>query len=71
MDAELQKDISLIWPHLSQKSLDYLVPIHKGESRAGKEERDSAVFPNIKGSSPAHWGLLSPPGVCYSRVTST
>ncbi|XP_041133885.1 voltage-dependent R-type calcium channel subunit alpha-1E isoform X1 [Polyodon spathula] len=29
MDAELQKDISLIWPHLSQKSLDYLVPIHK------------------------------------------
>ncbi|KAG2464095.1 CAC1E protein, partial [Polypterus senegalus] len=28
-DAELQKEISLIWPHLSQKSLDLLVPIHK------------------------------------------
>ncbi|KAL6459367.1 hypothetical protein MHYP_G00328390 [Metynnis hypsauchen] len=29
MDIELQKEISIIWPHLSQKSLDLLVPIHK------------------------------------------
>nr|XP_021334062.1 voltage-dependent R-type calcium channel subunit alpha-1E isoform X5 [Danio rerio] len=29
MDVELQKEISVIWPHLSQKSLDLLVPIHK------------------------------------------
>uniref|UniRef100_A0A8C1Q7D7 Calcium voltage-gated channel subunit alpha1 E n=1 Tax=Cyprinus carpio TaxID=7962 RepID=A0A8C1Q7D7_CYPCA len=29
MDIELQKEISVIWPHLSQKSLDLLVPIHK------------------------------------------
>lgn len=30
MDLDLQKEISVIWPHLSQKSLDLLVPIHKG-----------------------------------------
>jgi len=37
MDVELQKEISVIWPHLSQKSLDFLVPINKGERscRAG------------------------------------
>ncbi|XP_066548098.1 voltage-dependent R-type calcium channel subunit alpha-1E [Amia ocellicauda] len=29
MDSELQKEISVIWPHLSQKMLDVLVPIHK------------------------------------------
>lgn len=29
MDEELQKEISVIWPHLSQKSLDFLVPINK------------------------------------------
>ncbi|XP_051508877.1 probable voltage-dependent R-type calcium channel subunit alpha-1E [Myxocyprinus asiaticus] len=29
MDIELQKEISVIWPHLSHKSLDLLVPIHK------------------------------------------
>lgn len=31
MDMDLQKEISVIWPHLSQKALDLLVPIHKGE----------------------------------------
>lgn len=30
MDLDLQKEISVIWPHLSQKTLDLLVPIHKG-----------------------------------------
>ncbi|KAM3876104.1 voltage-dependent R-type calcium channel subunit alpha-1E [Diretmus argenteus] len=29
MDIDLQKEISVIWPHLSQKTLDLLVPIHK------------------------------------------
>ncbi|XP_018582301.2 voltage-dependent R-type calcium channel subunit alpha-1E isoform X2 [Scleropages formosus] len=29
MDIELQKEISVIWPHLSQKTLDLLVPINK------------------------------------------
>ncbi|XP_062855667.1 voltage-dependent R-type calcium channel subunit alpha-1E [Trichomycterus rosablanca] len=29
MDIELQKEISVIWPHLSQKNLDLLVPIHQ------------------------------------------
>uniref|UniRef100_A0A8C9TBW9 Calcium voltage-gated channel subunit alpha1 E n=1 Tax=Scleropages formosus TaxID=113540 RepID=A0A8C9TBW9_SCLFO len=31
MDIELQKEISVIWPHLSQKTLDLLVPINKGD----------------------------------------
>ncbi|XP_054458725.1 voltage-dependent R-type calcium channel subunit alpha-1E [Anoplopoma fimbria] len=29
MDLDLQKEIGVIWPHLSQKTLDVLVPIHK------------------------------------------
>ncbi|KAG9350848.1 hypothetical protein JZ751_024737, partial [Albula glossodonta] len=29
LDVELQKEISVIWPHLSQKNLDLLVPVHK------------------------------------------
>ncbi|XP_076841650.1 voltage-dependent R-type calcium channel subunit alpha-1E isoform X2 [Brachyhypopomus gauderio] len=29
MDTELRKEIGIVWPHLSQKSLDLLVPIHK------------------------------------------
>ncbi|XP_073727831.1 voltage-dependent R-type calcium channel subunit alpha-1E [Misgurnus anguillicaudatus] len=29
LDIELQKEISVIWPHLSQKTLDMLVPINK------------------------------------------
>uniref|UniRef100_A0AAY4DNH3 Voltage-dependent calcium channel type A subunit alpha-1 n=1 Tax=Denticeps clupeoides TaxID=299321 RepID=A0AAY4DNH3_9TELE len=29
LDTELQKEISVIWPHLSQKTLDLLVPINK------------------------------------------
>ncbi|KAM9383867.1 voltage-dependent R-type calcium channel subunit alpha-1E [Pholidichthys leucotaenia] len=29
MDLDLQKEIGMIWPHLSQKTLDLLVPIHK------------------------------------------
>ncbi|XP_023810371.1 voltage-dependent R-type calcium channel subunit alpha-1E [Oryzias latipes] len=29
MDLDLQKEIGVIWPHLSQKALDLLVPIHK------------------------------------------
>ncbi|KAJ7992826.1 hypothetical protein DPEC_G00266050 [Dallia pectoralis] len=28
MDSDLQKEINIIWPHLSQKTLDLLVPIH-------------------------------------------
>ncbi|XP_072294308.1 voltage-dependent R-type calcium channel subunit alpha-1E [Eucyclogobius newberryi] len=29
MDLDLQKEIGVIWPHLSQKTVDLLVPIHK------------------------------------------
>lgn len=31
MDLDLQKEIGVIWPHLSQKTIDLLVPIHKGD----------------------------------------
>uniref|UniRef100_A0A452IXD5 Voltage-dependent N-type calcium channel subunit alpha n=1 Tax=Gopherus agassizii TaxID=38772 RepID=A0A452IXD5_9SAUR len=31
-DAELRKEISLVWPNLSQKTLDLLVPPHKRKS---------------------------------------
>ncbi|MGH0154006.1 UNVERIFIED_CONTAM: hypothetical protein FKN15_040627 [Acipenser sinensis] len=56
MDAELQKDISLIWPHLSQKSLDYLVPIHKGgEDRqqmdAELQKDISLIWPHLSQKS--------------------
>lgn len=30
LDTELQKEISIIWPYLPQKTLDLLVPINKG-----------------------------------------
>lgn len=30
LDVELQKEISIIWPYLPQKTLDLLVPINKG-----------------------------------------
>ncbi len=33
LDIELQKEISVTWPHLSQKTLDLLVPINKGETQ--------------------------------------
>uniref|UniRef100_A0A3Q2DJ46 Calcium channel, voltage-dependent, R type, alpha 1E subunit a n=1 Tax=Cyprinodon variegatus TaxID=28743 RepID=A0A3Q2DJ46_CYPVA len=36
MDLDLQKEIGVIWPHLSQKTLDLLVPIHKSDMTIGK-----------------------------------
>lgn len=37
LDSELQKEISIIWPYLPQKTLDLLVPINKGLSLTMKE----------------------------------
>lgn len=34
LDSELQKEISIIWPYLPQKTLDLLVPINKGMARS-------------------------------------
>uniref|UniRef100_A0A8C2UEC1 Voltage-dependent N-type calcium channel subunit alpha n=1 Tax=Coturnix japonica TaxID=93934 RepID=A0A8C2UEC1_COTJA len=36
-DAELRKEISLVWPNLSQKTLDLLVPPHKRKHPALQE----------------------------------
>lgn len=35
LDSELQKEILTIWPHLSQKMLDLLVPMPKSKSLQG------------------------------------
>lgn len=45
MDLDLQKEISIIWPHLSQKTLDLLVPIHKGDetNEPTQEKKSSRV----------------------------
>uniref|UniRef100_A0A4W5RY26 Voltage-dependent calcium channel type A subunit alpha-1 n=1 Tax=Hucho hucho TaxID=62062 RepID=A0A4W5RY26_9TELE len=36
LDTELQKEISVIWPYLPQKTLDVLVPINKGQTHTGE-----------------------------------
>uniref|UniRef100_A0AAY5EH95 Calcium channel, voltage-dependent, R type, alpha 1E subunit b n=1 Tax=Electrophorus electricus TaxID=8005 RepID=A0AAY5EH95_ELEEL len=41
LDTELQKEISVIWPHLSQKILDLLVPINKGEAWVPGNQTDN------------------------------
>ena len=35
LDSELQKETLAIWPHLSQKMLDLLVPMPKGAGSPG------------------------------------
>lgn len=40
LDSELQKEISIIWPYLPQKTLDLLVPINKGLARTVQEIRN-------------------------------
>lgn len=49
MDLDLQKEISIIWPHLSQKTLDLLVPIHKGKEtdKLTQREEDQMCLPSI------------------------
>lgn len=60
LDSELQKEILTIWPHLSQKMLDLLVPMPKSESLEG------AVIAFKFPSSPqqlcpkGRWGLARP-----------
>ncbi|TSR16030.1 Voltage-dependent R-type calcium channel subunit alpha-1E [Bagarius yarrelli] len=40
LDTELQKEISVIWPHLSQKTLDLLVPVNKGDAQVPVAQTD-------------------------------
>lgn len=47
LDAELQKEISIIWPYLPQKNLDLLVPINKGLALT-MEEILKAMLRNIQ-----------------------
>lgn len=60
LDAELQKEISIIWPYLPQKTLDLLVPINKGLAltmeailsvmpRGGQHQLMSCVSPHRYG----------------------
>ncbi|CAB1326382.1 unnamed protein product [Coregonus sp. 'balchen'] len=42
LDTELQKEISVIWPYLPQKTLDVLVPINKGQTHTGERHGEKA-----------------------------
>lgn len=60
LDSELQKEILTIWPHLSQKMLDLLVPMPKSESLGGlsllsnSPHPHSNFFPKGGGDWPDH-----------------
>lgn len=46
LDSELQKEILTIWPHLSQKMLDLLVPMPKSESLEGLSLLSNSPHPH-------------------------
>lgn len=46
LDSELQKEILTIWPHLSQKMLDLLVPMPKSESLGGLSLLSNSPHPH-------------------------
>lgn len=46
LDSELQKEILTIWPHLSQKMLDLLVPMPKSESLGGLSWLSNPPYPH-------------------------
>lgn len=51
LDSELQKEISIIWPYLSQKTLDLLVPINKGLTLSTEETLEVTAVRE-------HWQLM-------------
>ncbi|KAL7980977.1 hypothetical protein Chor_002131 [Crotalus horridus] len=65
-DAELRKEVSLVWPNLSSKTLDLLVPPHKPEAMTvGKVYAALMIFDFYKQNKntrdPSHSG---PGGLC-------
>uniref|UniRef100_A0A8C4VCF7 Voltage-dependent N-type calcium channel subunit alpha n=1 Tax=Falco tinnunculus TaxID=100819 RepID=A0A8C4VCF7_FALTI len=62
-DAELRKEISLVWPNLSQKTLDLLVPPHKpDEMTVGKVYAALMIFDFYKQNKNTREQVHQPPG---------
>ncbi|KFQ50800.1 Voltage-dependent N-type calcium channel subunit alpha-1B, partial [Nestor notabilis] len=62
-DAELRKEISLVWPNLSQKTLDLLVPPHKpDEMTVGKVYAALMIFDFYKQNKNSRDQVHQPPG---------
>uniref|UniRef100_A0A8C2UGX2 Voltage-dependent R-type calcium channel subunit alpha n=1 Tax=Coturnix japonica TaxID=93934 RepID=A0A8C2UGX2_COTJA len=57
LDSELQKEILTIWPHLSQKMLDLLVPMPKSEFLYGHDHCQILIAP---GAASSCWGPVRP-----------
>ncbi|KFU87154.1 Voltage-dependent N-type calcium channel subunit alpha-1B, partial [Chaetura pelagica] len=79
-DAELRKEISLVWPNLSQKTLDLLVPPHKpDEMTVGKVYAALMIFDFYKQNKnsreqvhPPAGGLRQPGSVSlFPSMTAT
>ena len=59
LDSELQKEISIIWPYLPQKTLDLLVPINKGLNLSVEETLKHCNA--VRYAATAHvWSLFRP-----------
>uniref|UniRef100_A0A8C0HMV6 Voltage-dependent N-type calcium channel subunit alpha n=1 Tax=Buteo japonicus TaxID=224669 RepID=A0A8C0HMV6_9AVES len=62
-DAELRKEISLVWPNLSQKTLDLLVPPHKpDEMTVGKVYAALMIFDFYKQNKNSREQVHQQPG---------
>uniref|UniRef100_A0A8D0L3M7 Voltage-dependent N-type calcium channel subunit alpha n=1 Tax=Sphenodon punctatus TaxID=8508 RepID=A0A8D0L3M7_SPHPU len=71
-DAELRKEISLVWPNLSQKTLDLLVPPHKpDEMTVGKVYAALMIFDFYKQNKNTRDQVHPPPaGLCQTGPVS-
>ncbi|XP_034649414.1 voltage-dependent N-type calcium channel subunit alpha-1B isoform X18 [Trachemys scripta elegans] len=71
-DAELRKEISLVWPNLSQKTLDLLVPPHKpDEMTVGKVYAALMIFDFYKQNKNSREQVHQPPGgLCQTGPVS-
>ncbi|KFV99944.1 Voltage-dependent N-type calcium channel subunit alpha-1B, partial [Fulmarus glacialis] len=71
-DAELRKEISLVWPNLSQKALDLLVPPHKpDEMTVGKVYAALMIFDFYKQNKNSRdQGHQPPGGLCQPGPVS-
>uniref|UniRef100_A0A8C8SNZ9 Voltage-dependent N-type calcium channel subunit alpha n=1 Tax=Pelusios castaneus TaxID=367368 RepID=A0A8C8SNZ9_9SAUR len=71
-DAELRKEISLVWPNLSQKTLDLLVPPHKpDEMTVGKVYAALMIFDFYKQNKNSREQVHQPAGgLCQTGPVS-
>uniref|UniRef100_A0A8B9W372 Voltage-dependent N-type calcium channel subunit alpha n=1 Tax=Anas zonorhyncha TaxID=75864 RepID=A0A8B9W372_9AVES len=63
-DAELRKEISLVWPNLSQKTLDLLVPPHKRKWSTSKHPALPSHLRTERSSRVPAAPALSPRSLC-------